>query len=926
MRKIAIIAASIAALLIVALIAFVLLFNVDKYRPRIQAELQKQLNRPVTIGKVGLRLFPLAARLDNVVVGESPAFPSQQPFAAAEKLYVSVGLFSLIRGQIGVKSLRLERPQIHLIRNAEGVWNFSTLGKSSAPPPATKAASGESNQANISLDDLRIEDGRVVLTDLAAKKLSGTFDHIDLRVKDYAPKKRFSVDLGVHLPGEGNQLLAVDAEVGPIPDGNAAATPVEGDLSLNEVSFSGIQKFLSLPGMEGTDTVASGKAKINTTKGLYECKGDLKLEKTRIQGTSIDSPIEANYDVTHDPNRELLQIKSADLKLGSTPLSVSGDVDLHSTPSGLNLRASTKNASITEIAKIAGAAGVAFNPNYQIKGGITADITAKGTAKQPALTGTLLAKDVEVSGGEIKQPVRVPELNLNLTPDAIRSNSFTASSGKTSLNGSFALSQYTTPNSLIDASLKTQDASVAELLSMAKAYGVEGAEGATGSGNLSLDVRVQGPLSETKNLKYAGSGKLANVVLNWPTLTKPVSVKNADLRFQENDANLENLSASLGSTNLQGQLSVRDFAAPQLKFALSADKINIDELSTLAKTNVPKQAKAATPQAAQKQAVAAKAPATNEPSLLEKVSGGGTIAIGTVIAQQMVLSNVRTTAAFDHGVIRLSPLSSGIFSGQQTGTISLDMRPVSPLVNLNVKFAGVDANQMLSALSTAKNVLTGSLNATTNGSFRLVQNGDIAPTLNGTASINLTNGKIQNINILDQLSKVGKFLSNTSGQAGTNLKQFSGTMQIQNGVATTNNLIAVIDQGSLSAKGSINLVNQGLNLRTNAVLGQGYSQTVGGSKIGGFLNTALANNKGELVLPVIVTGTFDKPVFQPDVQGMAEMKLKNLLPTTGDPSKLGSGLLNSLLGGKKSNDPNQKEQPKPQDAVKSLFDRFKKKK
>jgi hypothetical protein len=78
------------------------------------------------------------------------------------------------------------------------------------------------------------------------------------------------------------------------------------------------------------------------------------------------------------------------------------------------------------------------------------------------------------------------------------------------------------------------------------------------------------------------------------------------------------------------------------------------------------------------------------------------------------------------------------------------------------------------------------------------------------------------------------------------------------------------------------------------------------------------------VIPVNVTGTTSHPVFTPDVQALAQMKLKNLLPTSGNPGKLTSGLvgaisgqkgvggaLNQVLGGqqpKKSNDQGKQDQ------------------
>src|SRR6185437_16366134 len=57
-------------------------------------------------------------------------------------------------------------------------------------------------------------------------------------------------------------------------------------------------------------------------------------------------------------------------------------------------------------------------------------------------------------------------------------------------------------------------------------------------------------------------------------------------------------------------------------------------------------------------------------------------------------------------------------------------------------------------------------------------------------------------------------------------------------------------------------------------------------------------NQGELVIPVIVTGTIAHPLFAPDVEKIAQMKLNHLLPNSGNPGQLTGGLLGGLLGGK----------------------------
>jgi len=168
--------------------------------------------------------------------------------------------------------------------------------------------------------------------------------------------------------------------------------------------------------------------------------------------------------------------------------------------------------------------------------------------------------------------------------------------------------------------------------------------------------------------------------------------------------------------------------------------------------------------------------------------------------------------------------------------------------------------------------------------------GDVVQTLNGTMSLKLVNGKIMKLDLPGELSKIGKF-GGVSPKGYTAISQMTGTFNLHNGVAQTNDLKAALDIGTMAATGTMNLVNQGLDLHVTAVLDKSFSQSVGGTGVGGYLNTALANKNGELVLPVLVTGSMEHPVVSPDLQQIANMKLNKLLPTAG-----------GLLNGKGGND------------------------
>ena len=137
----------------------------------------------------------------------------------------------------------------------------------------------------------------------------------------------------------------------------------------------------------------------------------------------------------------------------------------------------------------------------------------------------------------------------------------------------------------------------------------------------------------------------------------------------------------------------------------------------------------------------------------------------------------------------------------------------------------------------------------------------------------------------------------------------TGKIVVRNGVAQTNNLQAVLDIANVGATGSANLVTQAIDLDLTAVFSKALSQQVGGTSIGGYMNTVLANNQGELVIPAVVTGTFQSPRFAPNVRKIAQMKMKGLLPSADNPLGDAAGILGNLLGQK--NPKSNKARPSP---------------
>lgn len=924
MRKIIIAAVAVVVLLVLVMLMLPHLIDVNQYRGEIQAQLQNRLHRPVQFGAMSLAVFPLRVQVQDVNIGEDPRFHSSLPFARVSEMDISVKLFPLLSKTIAISSLTLKRPEIELIKDPAGVWNFASLGSgpaipataapaapAQAAPQAKPAAAPASSGESFSLDELKITDGQIALTDQQAHRARELYDHIDLTLDDFAPDKQFSIDLTAHVPGKGAETLALTGKAGPLNQAQMLSTPFDGKVKLNEVSLAGFQKFLNTTALEGSDATISGSTDLVNASGKMSASGSLKITDAVIHNVQVGYPITADFNVTDDLNSDMLQIAKGDVKLGSTPLSVHGMLNTHATPNIADLNLSAKDASIEDAARLAAAFGVAFSPNAKITGKLAANVHAQGPTDNLALNGTVNGRNLEVTGKDIPTPVKVPALDLAMTPQDIRSNPFTATSGATTLAGQMTISQYTSPSPNVDATIKTVNGKVDELLNIAKAYGVTAVEGMSGSGAITLDLHASGPIKHSEAMTFSGSGAVQNATLKTPALTQPVNIRNANLQFTQNSLNLTNINASVGSTNATGNLSMANFQAPRLTFALAADKLNITELEKLVASGKPAPAKKA--EASWSLVPSAEAAPAPRPSLLDSATGTGTLTVGTLIYDRTQLTNVHSNVNLNHGVIQMDPLTGQVFGGQINGAITADLRHETSSFVVNAKLNGADANQLLGAVANVKDTVYGTLNASLNQTFSTPVSGDVTQTLNGPFQFTLTNGKLTKLDLVSELAKIGKF---TGGAAGggkgyTSISSMSGTFDVHNGVANTNDLKATLDVGNMAAAGTINLVNEALALHLTAVLNKQYSQSVGGAGVGGFMTTALGNKNGELVIPVIIGGTMGHAVVTPDVQKMAEMKLNNIIPNAAGllGGKGGAGgVLGGLLGGGQAQ-PAQPAQP-----------------
>lgn len=653
----------------------------------------------------------------------------------------------------------------------------------------------------------------------------------------------------------------------------------------------------------------SGDLKLHSDKAQLTASAALEFDKARMRGTDLGYPISLAFEVTSTAG--VLNIRSAALRLGRTPLTVAGAIDLRVPTPALDVRVAASDVSLADAARLASGFGLAFGAGTNVDGRLTADVRARGAATRPALDGSLRLRDVGISGGGLPRPVHTDALDLSLTSDEIRSNDFVATANGTSLGARFAIAGYRTSNPTVDASVNATNASVADALNIARAWGVRAAEGVSGTGRVTINVRASGPLED---LAFNGGGRVDDAAVKTAAMTQSARVRHADLVFHDDSATAENLHASIGRTTADGRIAVHNFGAPQVDVDFAADRIDVDEMQRMFASGG---------------------------TLLQRASGLCRLRAGAVTYGEFAAQALKTTVTLDRGVIHLDSLSAGLFGGRAAGSLVVDVRRTPAPVVVVGTLRQVDANQLATAVANLRDGVSGQLAAEVRVGF-LSGAFNMPRTLNGRVSVNIPNARIAHMDLLHEVAAIAQFVGGRPPSRGsTAMTAIGGSFRIADGVAYTDNLMASIEGGRIGGAGSINLVSQALRMRMNVVLSRSFSRAVGGTAVGGFMGTVLANPQGQLVVPVVVTGTMQQPLFAPDVQRIAEMKMTGLATgllgtlvaqpdaTMGESAL--DAILGTIVGGGSKAPPTAKPAPRPskdplEDALRQLLGGKEKKK
>jgi uncharacterized protein involved in outer membrane biogenesis len=224
-RKIILGIVIIFVVLLAGLFIFINTFDLNKYLPQITRQAGQSIGREVKIERARLHLSitqGVSASVEGVAVSDDPNF-GQKPFLTVGQIRCGVRLIPLLTKQrVEVSYIRIQKPEINLIKGKSGQFNFESLMKASAQQTLPSGNEGTSKPSEPSsapnlpvllVSSFQVEKAKVSYADQAmTPPLEVAAQDIDVEVTDFSLTEPFKIKgaaslfsgaPNVHLSGTG---------------------------------------------------------------------------------------------------------------------------------------------------------------------------------------------------------------------------------------------------------------------------------------------------------------------------------------------------------------------------------------------------------------------------------------------------------------------------------------------------------------------------------------------------------------------------------------------------------------------------------------------------------------------------------------------------------------------------------------------------
>lgn len=185
-----------AVIVIVSASAVVVIFrllDLDTYRTQILAMVEKSLHRRVSYQKASFSWhFGPSFLFKGIEVQEKDG---KGTFFTVEQLAIKPAVIPLLRKEVKIREIVLERPVISLSRNQSGVFNISDF------------FAGKPAKYKLRIRNIRIKNGLVRFTDrmFGPEGVTFSLEDLDLHASSLARGGTAEFKLSTSVPGKGDE-------------------------------------------------------------------------------------------------------------------------------------------------------------------------------------------------------------------------------------------------------------------------------------------------------------------------------------------------------------------------------------------------------------------------------------------------------------------------------------------------------------------------------------------------------------------------------------------------------------------------------------------------------------------------------------------------------------------------------------------------
>jgi AsmA protein len=383
----------VVAVLLVAALALPFLVNVNAFRPQIESRLTEALGRPVTVGHLSLSLFSGGVRADQLSIADDPRF-SSAPFIKAKSLKVGVELIPLIFSkQLNVTEIVIDEPEIALLRNQAGVWNFSSLGNSAEKTRSPEKSTGANN---LNVGKLELTEGKISFGAIPAKRKPIVYDKVDISMHNFTMSSAFPVTASMRLPGGGSVKL--DGRLGPLNAQDVSLSPLQAKLNIEKLDLSQsamVDPAAGISGLADFEGSVASDGRTAKTNGTLKAT-DLKLT---AKGAPSGRPIEVKYTVEHNLLTQSGRIVQGDVAMGKALAKLTGTYETRGDTTSIRTKLVGDNMPVDEVQAVLPAVGVVLPPGSQLKGGtLSLDVDSVGPIDKLVSTGGVKLNNSQLAG------------------------------------------------------------------------------------------------------------------------------------------------------------------------------------------------------------------------------------------------------------------------------------------------------------------------------------------------------------------------------------------------------------------------------------------------------------------------------------------------------------------------------------------------